>query len=102
MEQDFLLLFPVFFPMAAGLLLFVLPKGKKGRRGKRFFVAAALLLELALTALCLTGVFAGRARKGAADLFPGGCAVPDLCPFVGVAVASGGDLFVPLHGPRGA
>ena len=55
MEQDFLLLFPVFFPMAAGLLLFVLPKGKKGRRGKRFFVAAALLLELALTTLCLTG-----------------------------------------------
>ncbi len=55
MEQDFLLLFPVFFPMAAGLFLFVLPKGRTGRRGKRLFVAASLLLELAVTAVCLTG-----------------------------------------------
>ncbi|MCI8504973.1 MAG: proton-conducting membrane transporter [Lachnospiraceae bacterium] len=55
MEQDFLLLLPVFFPMAAGLLM-LLPFWKKaGRGGKRLFVASSLALELVFTILCLTG-----------------------------------------------
>ncbi len=55
MEQDFLLLLPVFFPMAAGIFVAVLSGTKAGRRGRRLFVAASLILEIVFTALCLAG-----------------------------------------------
>lgn len=55
MEQDFLLLLPVFFPIAAGILTLLLSKPGFKRRGKCLFVAAALVLEILFTALCVSG-----------------------------------------------
>ncbi|MCI8466216.1 MAG: proton-conducting membrane transporter [Lachnospiraceae bacterium] len=55
MKQEFLLLLPVCFPMAAGLLTLALSRAKAGKKGKRLFVFMALVLELVFTSLCLTG-----------------------------------------------
>ncbi len=53
MEQDFLLLLPIFFPMAAGILTLALTKAKMGRKAKLTVVFGALALELLFTMLCL-------------------------------------------------
>ena len=55
MEQEFLLLLPVFFPVAAGILTLALPGAKFGKKGRRFLVFMSLALEICFTAACISG-----------------------------------------------
>ncbi|MCI8549610.1 MAG: proton-conducting membrane transporter [Lachnospiraceae bacterium] len=55
MEQEFLLLLPVFFPVAAGILTLALPGAKFGKKGRRFLVFMSLVLEICFTAACISG-----------------------------------------------
>lgn len=55
MEQEFLLLLPVLFPMAAGIITLFFSRGKAGKRGKRLLVFASLVLELVFVIPCLMG-----------------------------------------------
>ena len=53
MEQDYLLLLPVFFPITAGLFTAVFFRAKDRRKAMTVLVSVSLVLELLLTLLCL-------------------------------------------------